>query len=145
MNSLKALSKSTFHRDHARISKALEDERQIRNNAENRIKKLQEKFEVVDKRYKELLLINLDSDGTEIEKLKKQLEEKSGQLAQAEARIQRELEATKSFTPDTDNETRQSIRNIEGQAELVEAHQKTFDREQSKMKSLVEKGRHRPL
>ena len=52
----------------------------------------------------------------EIEKLKRQLEEKARHLAQAEARvarIQRELEATKTFAPDTDLETRQRIKNMQ--------------------------------
>ena len=54
----------------------------------------------------------------EIEKLRRQLEEKARHLAQAEARvarIQRELEATKSFGPDMDNDTRIRIKNLQNQ------------------------------
>ena len=46
------------------------------------------------------------------------MEENSRHLAQAEARvarIQRELEATKSFGPDMDNDTRVRIKNLQNQ------------------------------
>ena len=169
----KTLSKSTLDREHARVTEALEDERQIRDNAENRVEKLQEQLAVADERYKGLATKLEGISGgkvtdlqPEIEKLRRQLEEKARHLAQAEARvarIQRELEATKSFGPDMDNDTRiriknlqnqldqeknrademqeqmrlQEIRNIEGQAQLVEGDQKVFERELAKMRNIM--------
>ena len=131
----------------------------------------------------------------ELEKMKRQLDEKSRHLAQAEARvarIQRELEASRLELPsllclskltsinysiiiqrsfgaaqEADHEMRskiknlqaqldqeknraddlheqmriQEIRNIEGQAQLVEGDQRVFEREISKMRSIIaEKG-----
>lgn len=168
-------SKTSLEREHNRITEALEDERQTRENAENRVEKLQEQLSVADDRYSGLAsklegmtggkVIDL---APELEKMKRQLDEKSRHLAQAEARvarIQREMEASRSFgaTQEVDHEMRskikhlqsqldqeknraddlheqlrlQEIRNIEGHAQLVEGDQRVFDREITKMRTII--------
>ena len=85
--------------------KALEDERVTRENAENRVEKLQEQLSMADERYSGLATKLEGISGgkvvdlaPELEKMKRQLDEKSRHLAQAEARvarIQRELETSR--------------------------------------------------
>ena len=98
-------AKTSLEREHNRITEALEDERQTRENAENRVEKLQEQLSVADDRYSGLAAKLEGMSGgkvidlaPELEKMKRQLDEKSRHLAQAEARvarIQREMEASR--------------------------------------------------
>ena len=86
-------------------TKALEDERVTRENAENRVEKLQEQLSMADERYSGLATKLEGISGgkvvdlaPELDKMKRQLDEKSRHLAQAEARvarIQRELESSR--------------------------------------------------
>ena len=170
-------AKTTLEREHSRVTEALEDERVTRENAENRVEKLQEQLSNADDRYSGLAAKLEGISGgkvidltPELDKTKKLLDEKSRHLAQAEARvarIQRELENSRSFGPGADESelrTRvkqlqhqldqeksraddlheqmrmQEIRNIEGQAQLVEGDQRVFEREIAKMRALIGKG-----
>merc|ERR1712176_66952 len=146
-----------------------------RENAENRVEKLQEQLSVADDRYSGLASKLEGMSGgkvidlaPELEKMKRQLDEKSRHLAQAEARvarIQREMEASRSFgaTQEVDHEMRskikhlqsqldqeknraddlheqlrlQEIRNIEGHAQLVEGDRRVFEREITKMRTII--------
>ena len=167
----KSISKSTLDRENVRLLESLEDESQIKVNAENRVEKLQEQLSVADDRYKGLAVKLEGISGgkpipdlqPEIDRLRKQMEEKGRHLTQAEARvarIQRELDAQRQQLPESDMETRQKIKNlkrtveeekqrnlqlqeqlrlqemnaIEGQAELVQGDQRTLDRELTRLR-----------
>ena len=86
----KTISKTSLDRESARLLEALEDETQIKINAENRVEKLQEQLGAADDRYKGLAVKLESLSGgkqmpdlePELERLQKMYEDKSRHLTQ---------------------------------------------------------------
>ncbi|CAG5097554.1 Oidioi.mRNA.OKI2018_I69.XSR.g15126.t2.cds [Oikopleura dioica] len=170
----KSILMTTLERENQKIRENLDDETIIKDNAENRVEKLQVQLAAADERYKGLATKLEGMSGgkvpdlqPEVDRLTKTIDEKSRQLAQAEARvarIQRELEAQIKMQPGSDAEARRKIaalkkqlederhrndelqdavrnqehRNIEGQAKLVEGDHKNFEKELFRMRRALE-------
>ena len=118
---------TTLERDNQKIRENLDDEIVIKDNAENRVEKLQLQLAAADERYKGLATKLEGMSGgkmpdlqPEVDRLTKTIDEKSRQLAQAEsrvARIQRELEAQIKMQPGSDAEARRKIAALKKQLE----------------------------